>query len=184
MSTSQPAGMWKNQDERSKDETKKLQTWSPLWSVSHKMTPGCQKGWGCNLWLSNHTPAETYKNEDYPRKISRELAFSVLVVQLLSHVWLCHPMDCSTPGFPVSHNLWKFVQVHVHWIGDAIQPSHPLSPSSPPALNHFPAPKELALCIREPKYWSFSFGISPSNECSGLISLGLTGLVSLQSKGL
>ena len=135
MSTSQPAGMWKNQDERSKDETKKLQTRSPLWSVSHKMTPGCQKGWGCNLWLSNHTPAETYKNGDYPRKISRELAFSVLVVQLLSHVWLCHPMDCSTPGFPVSHNLWKFVQVHVHWIGDAIQPSHPLSPSSPSACS-------------------------------------------------
>ena len=67
--------------------------------------------------------------------IPEKLAVSVVVVQLLSHVWLCNPMDCSTPGFSVSHNLWKFVQVHVHWIGDAIQPSHPLSPSSPPAPN-------------------------------------------------
>ena len=172
MSTSQPAGMWKNQDERSKDETKKLQTRSPLWSVSHKMTPGCQKGWGCNLWLSNHTPAETYKNGEYPRKISRELAFSVLVVQLLSHVWLCHPMDCSVSGSSVLHYLLKFAQIHVQ---DAIQPSCPLSSLSPPA---FPSIKvfssEPSLHIRWPKYCSFSFSISPSNECSGLISLGLT----------
>ena len=45
------------------------------------------------------------------------------------------PMDCSTPGFPVLHYLLEFAQTHVHWVGDAIQPSHPLSPSSPPALN-------------------------------------------------
>ena len=48
---------------------------------------------------------------------------------------LCDPMDCSTPGFPVPHHLPEFAQVHVHWIGDAIQSSHPLSPFSPPALN-------------------------------------------------
>ena len=45
------------------------------------------------------------------------------------------PMDCSTPGFPVPQHLPEFAQVHVHWIGDAIQPSHPLSPSSPSAFN-------------------------------------------------
>ena len=48
---------------------------------------------------------------------------------------LCDPVDCSTPGFPVLHRLPEFTQTHVHWVGDAIQPSHPLSPPSPPALN-------------------------------------------------
>ena len=72
-------------------------------------------------------------------------------------------------------------------VGDAIQPSHPLSSPSPPALNlsqNQGLSNESALHIRWPKYWSFSFSISPSNEYSGLISLGLTGLISLQSKGL
>ena len=58
-----------------------------------------------------------------------------IVVQSLSHVQLCNPMDCSTPGPPVPHHLLKFAQVHVHCISDAIQPSHPLMPSSPFALN-------------------------------------------------
>ena len=82
-------------------------------------------------------------------------------------------MDCSTPGFPVFPYLPEFVQIHVHWVSDAIQPSHLLSPSSPPALNlsqHQVFSKELALCISWPKYWNFSFNISPSNEYSGLIS--------------
>ena len=48
---------------------------------------------------------------------------------------LCDPMDCSTPGFPVLHYLLEFAQTHVHWVGDAIQPSHPLSPPFPSALN-------------------------------------------------
>ena len=50
-------------------------------------------------------------------------------VQLLSHVWLCNPMDCSTPGFPVHHQFPEFTQTHVHWVSDAFQPCHPLSPS-------------------------------------------------------
>ena len=48
---------------------------------------------------------------------------------------LCDPMDCSTPGFPVHHQLPEFTQTHVHWFGDAIQPTHPLSSPSPPAFN-------------------------------------------------
>ena len=82
-------------------------------------------------------------------------------------------MDCSTPGFPVHHQLLELTQTHVHRVGDAIQPSHPLSPSSPPAFNlsqHQGLRKESVLRIRWPKYWSFSFSISPSNEYSGLIS--------------
>ena len=86
---------------------------------------------------------------------------------------LCDPMDCSTPGFPVHHQLLELAQTHVHGVGDAFQPSHPLLPTSPPALHlsqHQTLLNELALCIRWPKYWSFSFSISPSNEYSGLIS--------------
>ena len=75
-------------------------------------------------------------------------------------------MDCSTPGFPVHHQLPELTQTHVHRVGDAIQPSHPLSSPSPPAIRVFS--KESVLCIKWPKYWSFS--ISPSNEYSGLIS--------------
>ena len=56
-------------------------------------------------------------------------------VQLLSRVQLCDPMDCSTPGFPVHHQLPEFTQTRVHQVGDAIQPSHPLSSPSPPAFN-------------------------------------------------
>ena len=56
-------------------------------------------------------------------------------VQWLSHVQLCHPMDCSMPGFPVYHQFPEFVQTHVHWVSDAIQPSHPLLSPSPLAFN-------------------------------------------------
>ena len=111
-------------------------------------------------------------------------AYHYVVVQLLSHVRLCNPMECSTPGFPVLHHLTEFAQTHVHWISNVIQPSCLLSTTSPPAI--FPSIRifsnESALHIRWPKYWSFSN--SPSNEYSGLILLGLTGLISLQSKGL
>ena len=84
---------------------------------------------------------------------------------------LCDPMDCSTAGLPVHHQLPESTQTHVHWLGDAIQPSHPLSSPSPPAL--IPSIRvfsnELALLISWPKYWSFSFNISPSTEHPGLI---------------
>ena len=56
-------------------------------------------------------------------------------VQSFSHFWLCDPMDCSMPGFPVLHHLLELAQIHVHWVGDAIQPSRPLSSPSPPAFN-------------------------------------------------
>ena len=86
---------------------------------------------------------------------------------------LCDPTDCRKPGFPILHYLPKFAQTHVHWVGDAIQPSHALSPPSPPALSlsqHQVFSNESALCIRWQKYWSFSFSIRPSSEYPGLIS--------------
>ena len=81
-------------------------------------------------------------------------------------------MDCSMLGFPVLHHLSEVAQTHVLWISDAIQPSHPLSSPSPPAFNlsrHQGLFNESVFRIRWPKYWSFSFSISPSNEYSGLI---------------
>ena len=84
----------------------------------------------------------------------------------------CDPMDCSTPGFSVLHYLPECAQIHVYWVSDAIQPSHLLLPTSPFAFNlpqHQGLFQELALCIRWPKYCSFSFSISPSNKYSGLI---------------
>ena len=57
-------------------------------------------------------------------------------VQSLSRIWLCDTMDCSTPGLAVHHQFPEFTQTHVHWVNDAIQPSHPLSSPSPPAFNH------------------------------------------------
>ena len=82
-------------------------------------------------------------------------------------------MDCSTPGFPVHNQLPEIAQTHVHRVSDAIQPLHPLSSPSPPAFNpsqHQGLSSESVLHISWPKFWSFSFSISPSNEYSGLIS--------------
>ena len=94
--------------------------------------------------------------------------------------------DCSTPGFSVHHWLPEFAQIHVYWVGDAIQPSYPLSSSSPPVFN-LSQPQglssESALHIRWPKYWRFSFSISPSNEYSGLISFSIDWLDLLAVQG-
>ena len=95
-------------------------------------------------------------------------------------------MDCSTPGFPVHHQLLEFTQIHVHWVGGATQPSHPLSSPSPPAFNlsqHQGFSNESVLCIRWPKHWSFSFNISPYNEHSGLISFRMDWLDLLAVQG-
>ena len=95
-------------------------------------------------------------------------------------------MNRSTPGLPVHCQLPEFTQTLVHQVGDAIQPSHPLSSPSPPA----PTPsqyqvfsKESALCMRWPKYWSFSLSISPYNEHPGLISFRMDWLELLAVQG-
>ena len=89
---------------------------------------------------------------------------------------LCDPMDFSTLGFPICHQLPGLTQTHVHWVGDAISNHlilcHPLLlPSVFPSIRVFS--NESVLCIRWPKYWNFSFSISPSSEYSGLISFGI-----------
>ena len=99
---------------------------------------------------------------------------------------LCDHMNCSTPGLPVHHQLLESTQTHVHRVGDAIQLSHPLSsplllPPIPPSIRVFS--NESAVRIRWPKYWSFSFNISSSNEHSGLISFRMDCLDLLAVQG-
>ena len=101
---------------------------------------------------------------------------------------LCDPMGCSTPGLPVHHQFLEFTQTHVHWVGDAIQPSHPLLSPSPPALHlsqnqgHF---KQVSSSHQGAKVLEFqlqyqSFQWTPRDWSP----LGWTGWISLQSKGL
>jgi len=96
-------------------------------------------------------------------------------------------MNRSTPGLPVYHQLPKFTQIHVHHVGDAMQPYHPLSSPFPPA----PIPpsirvlsSESTLRMRWPKYWSFSLSISPSNEHPGLVSFRMDCLDVLAVQGV
>ena len=98
---------------------------------------------------------------------------------------LYNPMNRSTPGLPVHRQLLEFTQIHLHRVRDAIQPSHPLSfpsppPPIPPSIRVFS--NESTLCIRWPKYWSFSFSIIPSKEIPGLISFRMDwlGLLAVQ----
>ena len=96
-------------------------------------------------------------------------------------------MNRSTPGLPVHHQLPESTQTHVHWDGDAIQPSHPLSSPSPPALNLSPHQglfKWVSSSHQVAKYWSFSFNISPSNGYSGLISFRMDWLDLLAIQGI
>ena len=99
---------------------------------------------------------------------------------------LCDPMNRSTPGIPVHHQFPEFTQTHVHRVGDAIQSSHPLSspyPAAPipPSIRVFS--NESTLRMRWPKYWSFSFNISPSKEHPGLISFRMDWLDLLAVQG-
>ena len=106
------------------------------------------------------------------------------VAQSCPTLW--DPMDCSTPGFPVQHQLLEFAQTHVHWVSYAIHHLNLcrpllLLPSIFPSIRVFS--NKSVLCIRWPKYWSFSFNISPSNEYSGMISFRMDWLDLLAVQG-
>ena len=99
---------------------------------------------------------------------------------------LCDPMDCSTPGFPVHHQLRELVQTHVHRVGDAIQPSHPLSSPSLPDFNHSQH-QGLFKWVSSSHQVAQSIGASASvlpMNIQDWLPLGWTGWISLQSKGL
>ena len=93
---------------------------------------------------------------------------------------LCDLMGWSMPGFSVFYYLLELAQTHVHWVGDVIQTSHTLLSPSPSAFN---LSQHQALCFRWPKYWSFSFSISPSNEYSWLICFRMNRLDLLAVQG-
>ena len=119
----------------------------------------------------------------------KQLSIHTVQFSSVTQSWptLCNPMDCSTTGLPVHHQLQELAQTHAYQVSDAIQPSHPLSsllflPSTFPSIRVFS--NESVLPIRWPKYWSFSFSISPSNEYSGLNSFRIDCLNLLAVKGL
>ena len=122
-------------------------------------------------------------------KLKDACSFEESSVQL-SHSVLSdslRPYESQHARPPVHHQLPEFTQTHVHQVGDAIQPSHPLSPPHllpliPPSIRVFS--NELTLHVRWPKYWSFSFSISPSSEHPGLISFRMDWLDLLQFKAL
>ena len=119
-----------------------------------------------------HLASDSFLRWHFPRRISS--------VQLLSN----EPMDCSTPGFPVHHQLLQLAQTHVRRVSDAIQSSHPVLSPSPPAFNlsqHQGLFKWVSSLLA--KAWSFSFSISPSNEYSGLISYRMDWLDILAVQG-
>ena len=108
-------------------------------------------------------------------------------VQSLSHVWLCAPMDCSMPSLPAHHQFLEFNQTHVHWVGDDIQPSHPLSSPSSPTFNLFQHQGLFKWVIFTSG--DQSIGVSASTSVLPMnmqdwSPLGWTGWISLQSKGL
>ena len=95
---------------------------------------------------------------------------------------LCDPMDCSTPGLLVHHQLPEFTHIHIHWVGDAIQPSHPLESPSP-AFNLSQHQGLFKWVSSSHQYYSFSFSISPSNEYSRLVSFRIDWLDLLAVQG-
>ena len=106
------------------------------------------------------------------------------VAQSCPTLW--NPMNRSTPGLPVHHQLPEFTQTHAHRVGDTIQPSHPLlspSPSAPNPSSIRVFSNESTLRMRWPEYWSFRFSISPSNEHPGLISFRVDWLDLLAVQG-
>ena len=106
------------------------------------------------------------------------------VAQFCPTLW--DPMNRSTPGLPVHYQLPEFTQTHAHRVSDTIQPSHLCSPllllpPVPPSIRVFS--NELTLCMRWPKYWSFSFSIIPSKEHPGLVSFRMDWLDLLAVQG-
>ena len=133
-----------------------------------------------SLWNAYHS---TYIIPPKVVRVKRNQLSSVAQLCLT----LCDPLDCSTSGLPVHHQLPEFTQTHIHWVGDAIQPSHPLLSPSPPAFNlsqHQSLFQWVSSLHQVGKLMlSFSFNISPSNEYSGLISFRMDWLDLLAVQG-
>ena len=138
-------------------------------------SPRVSKSWTPLKWLSPLRPAPF----DYPHFQFSSVSQSCPTLR--------DPMNHSMPGLPVHHQLLEYTQTHVHWVSDAIQPSHPLSSPSPPLPPIPPSIRvfsnESTLRMRWPKYWSFSFSIICSKEIPGLISFRMDWLDLLAVQG-
>ena len=135
-----------------------------------------------NTYLRSTVTSSAFSPGAWAGNLLQFSQFSCSVVSTM-----CDPMNRSTPGLTVHHQLPELTQTHVHLFGDAIQPSPPLSSPSSPPLNisqHQGLFKWVNSWHQGAKYWSFSFNISPSNEYPGWYPLGWTGSISLQYKGL
>ena len=140
--------------------------------------------------ISSHIWKDTYKNMHISWCYFCQNKLETTSVQFSSVgqscPTLCDPMNRSMPGLPVHHQLPEFTQTHVHRVGDAIQPSHPLSSPFPPAPNpsqHQSLFQWVNSSQEVAKYWSFSFGIIPSKEIPGLISFTMDWLDLLAAPG-
>ena len=125
------------------------------------------------------------KSMTVPQKLKRKLPFSSVAQ---SYPTLCDPTDCNTPGFPVYHQLLEFTQTHVHWVGDAIQPPHPLSSPSPPTFN-LSQHQGLFQWVSSSHQVAKASGVSASASVLPMniqdwFPLRWTGWISLQFKGL
>ena len=133
-------------------------------------SPGKNTGVGCHFLLQRNITLN-YKKQ-LKCKQDTAICHGLLLYSHSSHVWLCDPMDWSTPGFLVLHHLLEFAQTHVHsrWCHATMSSSVVPFSSRPQSFPASVFSSESALRIKWPKYWTFSFNISPSNEYSGLIS--------------
>ena len=131
------------------------------------------------MWVTSHVDQSTWKQnawfQNYVYQPYGQHHF--FIVQFSSVSQLCqtlfNPMDCSTPGCPVHHQLLELAQTQVHQVSDVIQPSHPLLSPSPPAFNlsqHQGLSQRVSSSHQVAKYWNFSFSVSLSNGYLGLIS--------------
>ena len=153
------------------------------WVLSHL---GDGEGWAglacCSPWSHKESDIVTEQQQQWVLRL--EVSCCSIAKSCLT---LYDPMDYGTPSLPVSHYLLEFVQVHVHWIGDAIQPSHPLPPllllpSVFPSIRVFS--NELALHTRWPKYWASASASVLPTSIHNWFPLRLTGLISMLSKEL
>ena len=139
-----------------------------------------KKPLNCTLMVVNFTVCELYFNKRMTEEEIESVQFSSAAQSCPT---LCNPMDCCTPGLSVHHQLPEFTQTHVHWVANHLILCHPLliPPSIFPNIRVFS--NESSLRIRWPKYWSFSFSITPSNEHPGLISFRMDWLDLLAVQG-
>ena len=138
-----------------------------------------QPGWKGSLGENGYT----YMYGWVPPLFTWNTTVQFSSVQSLSRDWLCDPMNRSTPGLPVHHQLPELTQTHVHRVSDATQPSHPLSSPFPPASSPSQHQGLFQWVNSSHEYWSFSFSIIPSKEIPGLISFRMDWLDLLEVQG-